>query len=153
MCVCVCNFCFSSFDHADQMHAFIGWHYHQLSTCCISFFLLSKGCHASFFKVSGGRYRWGFIADIGDETRNPWSSECPLWIQMLAQTTLWYSSLLYRLWQEPDPQLAKLKLMHIARFPSALILFHFHLRSFQKMARPSQEQKERKTGLKKDERT
>lgn len=73
---CGCNF--SSFDHADQMHALKGWNHCQPPTCCISLFCfvlffssLSKCCHASFFKVSGGRHHRGFIADIGDKTRNP----------------------------------------------------------------------------------
>lgn len=34
-------------------------------------FLLSKRCHASFVRVSEGRYRRGFVADIRDESRKP----------------------------------------------------------------------------------
>lgn len=33
---CGCNF--SSFDHADQMHALKGWNHHQPPTCWISLF-------------------------------------------------------------------------------------------------------------------
>lgn len=35
------------------------------------FFSLSKFCHASFLKVSRGRYCQGFIADIRDENQKP----------------------------------------------------------------------------------
>lgn len=55
--------------------------------------------------------------------------------------TLWYSSLLYGLWQEPDPQLAQLKLMYISSFLSVLFSFYF---GFKNIARPQERKTERK---------
>lgn len=65
---------------------------------------------------------------------------------MPAKTTLWYSSLFYGIWQEPDPELAKVTLMHIFSF---LFLFEFHYSqaSFMKKA---MSQESNKTECKKD---
>lgn len=53
VCACACIFCFSSFDHADQTHAFIGWNHRPTPTCCISF-LLSKCKSCKFLQGQRG---------------------------------------------------------------------------------------------------
>ncbi len=61
--VYVCNVCFSSFDHADQMHAFIRWNHHQPPTCCIAFsnfFFIEQMLSCKFLQGQRGQVPPGF---------------------------------------------------------------------------------------------
>lgn len=71
--VCVCSLRFSSFDHADRMHALPKWNHHQPPSCCIpSYFFLEQTLSCKFCQGQPGQVPPGFfIADIGDETGDP----------------------------------------------------------------------------------